>query len=150
MKNLISFQTTLMFLLVGSIASGQVAEKTVVKSLNLQGNNIVTFDLDGDVEVKEWDKSIMRIQMTISVDNINEATLKALITAGRYNLKSKQQDEDLLVFSPGLEKQVKIRGHELTENVSYEVYAPSDVLIRLANQASSNVHTSKDKKTTDL
>ncbi len=150
MKNLISFQTTLMFLLVGSIASGQVAEKTVVKSLNLQGNNIVTFDLDGDIEVKEWDKSIMRIQMTISVDNINEATLKALITAGRYNLKSKQQDEDLLVFSPGLEKQVKIRGHELTEKVIYEVYAPSDVLIRLSNQASSNANTSKDKIPTDL
>jgi len=52
--------TLFLFLLVSTTMFGQSkTEKTLVKSFNLKGNNTVTLDLDGDIEVQEWKGEIM-------------------------------------------------------------------------------------------
>ena len=131
---------TLTFLLCAtSLTLAQQAEKTLVKSFNLQGNQVVVMDLEGPVELKTWNNDIMRVQMTIQLENGTEAMLKSLVKAGRYNLHSTVIDEGFKVFSPGMHREVTVRGQALQESISYLVYAPERVLVKMANEASTQV-----------
>ena len=130
MKNLKTLVPILVLSLVTFSISAQTAEKTLVKSFNLQGNNIVQLDLAGDIEVKEWDNPIMRVQISVSIENSNSTILKALVKAGRYNLSSVEENGEYRVYAPGVDREVKIKGQKLTENLSYIVFAPKDVLVK--------------------
>ena len=132
---------TFLFLSVFTMnfANAQSAEKILVKSFNLEGMNVVTFDVPGEVEVQQWNNPIMRVEMTIAIENVREATLKSLIKAGRYNLQSDAGDEEYAVSAPGMNRTVKISGQELRENLSYIVYAPEDVMIKLADSSSASI-----------
>ena len=142
MKNFKIFIPILSLLLVTFSTSAQTAQKTLVKSFNLKGNNVVQIDLAGDVEVKEWDNPIMRIQISVDIENANSTILKALVKAGRYNLTSKEENDEYVVFAPGVEREVKIKGKTLSENLSYVVFAPKNVLVktRLDSATSAVVH----------
>lgn len=130
---------TLFFLLIATTFTfAQDTEKTLVKSFNLQGNQVVVLDLEGTVVVKTWSNDIMRVQMTISQKNTSEAILKSLIKAGRYNLKSSVEENGLMVSAPGLQREVMIRGKLLEDTISYIVFAPENVLVKQANEASTS------------
>jgi hypothetical protein len=125
-----------------TISYGQQAEKTFVKSFNLKGAQVVLLDLDGKIEVKEWsNNNLMRVQINVGLENGTEAMLKSLVQAGRYNLNSNDETGEYKVFAPGLARQVKFRGQELLENISYTVFAPENVTIRLNEEASTAVET---------
>ncbi len=112
-------------------ANAQSIEKTLVKSFNLKGNNLVLVDVDADVTINEWSQDQMRVIMRISLDNGSEMMLKSLVKVGRYNLESSLEPAGLKIFVPGLEKQVKLRsGNELMEQISFEIYAPSNVTVK--------------------
>jgi len=113
-------------------------EKTLVKSFNLKGNNTVTLNLEGDIEVKERAGEIMRIQMLIGIAG-SDAMLKSLITAGRYNLELEDSENGLTVSSPGLARKITVRGESLRENVSYVVYVPEDVTVSYGGEAASDL-----------
>ena len=134
---------SLTVLLLSSISAsllfGQGAEKTLVKSFNLNGDKAVLLDLDGDVDVQEWSGELLRIQINLSLSDGSPAMLKSLIVAGRYNLASTNKDGELVVSAPGLKKDVKIRGKELAENITYTVFAPSDVMVKIADESSTNL-----------
>lgn len=130
MKNLKTIIPVLALLFVTFSMSAQTAEKTLVKSFNLKGNNIVQLDLAGDIEVKEWDNPIMRVQIGVSIENSNSTILKALVKAGRYNLSSAEENGEYRIFAPGVDREVKIKGKALTENLTYIVFAPKDVLVK--------------------
>ncbi len=130
MKNLKTLVSILALLLVTFSITAQSAEKTLVKSFNLQGNDVVLLDLEGDIEVKEWDNPIMRVQISVSIENSNSTILKALVKAGRYNLTSEAENGVYRVFARGVDREVKIKGTALTENLSYTVFAPKDVLVK--------------------
>lgn len=80
----------------------------------------------------------MRVHVTIGIETGSDAMLKSLVTAGRYNLKSTETIEGVKIDSPGLARTITVRGVELKENISYVVYKPEDVTLRLKNEASSN------------
>lgn len=122
----------LLFPLLLSIvpSNAQRAEKTLVKSFNLNGQNAVLIDLDGTVTVNTWNEPQMRIQMTITLQNGSEPMLKSLVTSGRYNLNSKEVKGAFSIVAPGLERQIKLaNGQLLGEQVTYSVFAPKDVSI---------------------
>ena len=121
------------------------AEKTLVKSFNLKGSDVVTLDLDGAIEVKEWNNEIMRIQMTISVENGSSSMLKSLIQVGRYNLMSVVENGDLKIFAPAMKKEIKARGRVLKENIVYTVFTPENVTVKLAGEASTNADPTSSK-----
>lgn len=123
---------------VAAPSISQDTEKTLVKSFNLHGNQIVQVDLEGPVEVRQWKSDIIRVQMSITANQINESTLKSLIRVGRYNLKSKVEADEFVLFSPNLEKEVKIGGKVIKEEVSYIISVPEDVLVKLAGEASTS------------
>lgn len=124
--------------------TAQNIEKTLIKSFNLEGNDFVEMNVDGQVEVKEWSNSLMRVHVTIGIETGSDAMLKSLVTAGRYNLKANDTAEGLLIDSPGLARTITVRGVELKENITYVVYKPEDVTLRLTNEASSNNSDTKN------
>jgi len=124
--------------MVATSAFAQNAERTLVKSFNLKGKQVVVMEVDGNVEVKEWNGDIMRIQMSIELTNGSNSMLKSLIQARRYTLVAAVDGEEMKINMPSLEKQVKIRGRKLTEKISYTVFAPTDVQVKLANESSAS------------
>ncbi|MEK7254769.1 MAG: hypothetical protein AAB316_08495, partial [Bacteroidota bacterium] len=99
----------------------------------------ILLDLDGAVEVKEWNQDQVRIQMTITLQNGSEIMLKSLVQAGRYNVESSEKDGELKIYVPGLAKHVRMRnGEDLLETVSFQVFAPANVSLKLGDSASSS------------
>jgi len=141
MKTTKIFITILLATMVASTAFAQNAEKILVKSFNLKGKQIVLMDVDGDVEVKEWNGDIMRIQMSIELTNGTNSMLKSLVQARRYNLMGNVKGDELVINMPSLAKQVKIRGKELHEKISYTVFAPADVQVKLTNDSTVSKNT---------
>ena len=117
----------------------QQAEKILVKSFNLHGSQIVFLNLDGPVEVQTWNSDLMRIQMTVAIENGSEAMIKSLLTAGRYNLSASEDESNYQINAPGLQRELMLRGNPLVEKITYQVFAPKDVLIKLKNEASSQL-----------
>ncbi len=142
MKMIKSILTVFTILTVTTFATAQSVEKTFVKSFNLQGNNIVILDLNGDVEVKEWDNKLVRVQMTVSLESSSTNILKALLQAGRYNLKSNDTEDGYVINMPGMQKEIK--GRKLGEKVKYLIYAPSDVLVKMQDSASTSTDSAAE------
>jgi len=57
--------------------------------------------------------------------------LNELANVGRYNLVSKPTDDMLVITAPNLQKQVRIKGEVLREELSYVVYVPEGIKIKL-------------------
>ncbi len=133
MKTRMSF-LLLPLLLTVAPSQAQHAEKTLVKSFNLNGQTAIFLDLDGVVNVTTWNEPQMRIQMTITLQNGSETMLKSLVTAGRYNLNTKEENGAFSIIAPGLERQIKLGGGQLLgEQITYEVFAPKEVSISTRN-----------------
>lgn len=135
-KALSTFCLVLFFAITSTF--GQSAERTLVKSFNLQGQDQVTLNLDGPVEVQEWAQKTVRVQMIINLHNRPDSFLKGMITAGRYNLLSDLDDNGLVINQPGLQKTVRLKSGELKESLSFIVYSPENVHVTINNAASSD------------
>ncbi len=143
MKTRMSF-LLLPLLLTVAPSKAQHAEKTLVKSFNLSGLSAIFLDLAGDVKITTWKEPQMRIQMTITLQNGSETMLKSLVTAGRYNLNTKDENGVNSIVAPGLERQIKLgNGQLLGEQISFEVFAPENISITTRNVESIglNEHT---------
>jgi hypothetical protein len=108
-------------------------EKTLVKSFNLNGKTMIKVDLPNVVEVKTWNDPIARIEMNIAVENIGEPMLKSLIVAGRYNISTTYDANQMLLSSPAMQRTVKVNGQEIKETVRYTLFVPSDVAVTQGN-----------------
>lgn len=144
MKVLKTLNTVLLTLLITSLTFGQGAEKTLVKSFNLKGDKALLLDLTGDVDVQEWSGELVRIQINLSLEKGTAAMLKSLIIAGRYNLKGENKNGELIVSAPGMLKEVKLRGKKLMEDISYTIFTPSDVMVRIADESSTNLESEEE------
>ena len=117
-------------ILVFGLQAQQPVNKTLAKSFNLQGNDVLVLKLKGDIEVKEWNSPAIRVEMLIGLENGSEMLLKSLIKAGRYNLVAEESEDSFVVAMPGLEREVAVKGLALVDKVSYIVSVPADVIIR--------------------
>ena len=149
MKSIKAFLTIFTLIFAITIATSQ-SEKTLVKSFNLKGMQVVELDLDGDVEVIEWKNTIIRIQLKIVLEKGNESMLKSLVRSGRYNLYSKISDDDFKIFAPETKKGIKIGDQDINENISYTVYAPKNVIVRMAGEASTDAVTTPQTESSSL
>ena len=149
MNSLKAFLTIFTLIFAITIATSQ-SEKTLVKSFNLKGMQVVVLDLDGEVEVREWDNTFMRVQLTIVIEKGNDSMLKNLVRSGRYNLYSKISEEDFKIFAPGTKKEMKVSGQDLNENITYLVYAPENVIVRMAGEASTDAESTPPTESSSL
>ena len=138
MKTQISILLMLPLLLFHNTATGQ-AERTFVKSFNLQSRQTVVLNLGDNVQTTTWDNDVMRIQMTVSLASTNDATLKALAESGRYMLKSDLDLQNLTVTTPNLHNAIKVNGIELRETLTFMVFVPKSVTVLKNSEANSKI-----------
>lgn len=129
MRKTLQFLVLFTCLLFAPTLHGQGAEKVLVKSFNLEGNNAIQLNLPGQVETREWDNNYLRIELRVSVAHITESLLRTLIESGRYNIYGKTEDGFYKVFIPGLSKQVKVGGKEIEESFIFTVLHPASSAI---------------------
>ena len=144
MKFLKKISVSFLFILMAVLLHAQQAEKTLVKSFNLKGKQVLVLDLDGDIEVRHWKNTILRVEMAIGIENGSNAMLKSLVTAGRYNLRSVVEDDMLRVYAPGMDRDVKIKGSKLNESITFTVNVPEDVIVKTGEEASSELPNERD------
>lgn len=144
MKNLRILVSILASLLLSTMSFAQLdAQKTLVKSFNLKGNDVVVLDIPGDIKVTEWDNDIMRIQIKVALSGGSKTMLKSLVRVGRYNLRSKTNEEGFYVYAPDLQKQIKLKSGELKEIISYEVFVPRNVIVKGTAEDTASATTAK-------
>jgi hypothetical protein len=125
-------QFTLVLLLATPLLlTAQSAEKTFSKSFNTESKSQVSFELPGAVDMKVWKNTYIRIEITVGLASGNTALLNELANVGRYNLVSKAEEDILVVNAPNLQKQVRIKGEALKETLSYVVYVPEGMKVKL-------------------
>lgn len=138
MKNLT--HSLFILLLAVQCASGQSSEKILVSTINMNQQNTLIFDPEGPVEVRKWSDSFVQVQATIFIENSNDAVLKSLVQAGRYQLKNRITADGLVVEVPSLSKQVSVGGVTLKERMSYVVFVPENITAKLAEPRLAEVH----------
>lgn len=129
MKTRYIYLMLLPLLILPNLSTGQ-AERTFVKSFNLQGHQTVNLNLGDNVQVIQWDSELMRIQMTVSTPSVNDGMLKSIAESGRYMLKNDVTVQSYVVTVPSIERSIKINGNEVKETISYVVYAPRNVTVQ--------------------
>ena len=102
-------------------------QKTFVKSFTMGGDNGVVLNLEGDIEVKEWAEPFVRVHSNVMLDNASSQVLKTFLIQGRYNLKKSTQDGSLKITSAPRSANIKYRGQNLEETVTYTVFVPQFV-----------------------
>jgi hypothetical protein len=120
---------TIPLLLLSIVSIGQ-AERTFVKSFNLQGRQTVILNLGDNVQVNQSDNELIRVLMTVSTPTISDAMLKSVAESGRYMLKNDMTaPSSLVVTVPGVQKTIKINGNDLKESITYTVFVPKNVTV---------------------
>lgn len=125
---------TISFVILLTLSSGltaQTAEKTFSKSFNTENKGTIKLDLPGAVDLKVWDNPTIRIGITISLASGNSSMLGELANVGRYNLVAKPDGEKLVISAPNMQKQIRIKGEELRETLTFVVFVPKDLKIEM-------------------
>lgn len=125
--------TSLILLALSLSVAAQSAEKTFSKAFNTDGKGTIRLDLPGTIDLKVWDSPSIRIGITVSIPNGNSAMLGELANVGRYNLVSKSEGDVLIISAPNMQKQIKIKGEELRETLTFAVFVPKDLKIEMPN-----------------
>jgi len=125
----------LTFLLAASLgASAQAtAAKTFTKSFNTENKGTIRLDLPGEVDLKIWNNPSIRIEVSVSLPSGNSAMLNELATVGRYNMMAKPVEDVLVIQTPNMQKQIRVKGEELREVLSFVVFMPKDLKVQLLN-----------------
>ena len=113
--------------------AAQSVEKTFSKSFNTESKGTITLDLPGAIDLKIWDNPSIRIGITVSIPSGNAAMLGELANVGRYNLVSKTEGDVLTIMAPNMQKQVRIKGEELRETLTFVIFVPKDLKIEMPN-----------------
>ncbi len=145
MKNLIAL---LCFVLISGFAMAQGgAQKAYVKTVNPQSSEVVKFEVNHPVGVQEWDEDNLRILVDVTINNANDQILNSLMEAGRYKVATEKVGDKFVVTIPGLEKEVKVRGEILDEEVAIVLFAPRYMKVETTQEG--NGTTVEIEKTID-
>lgn len=125
-----------LFILGTHFSFGQQVQKTLVKTLNPQGEQQIIFDLAGDIEVERWQNKTVQVQIEISYNNANVHILKYLISKGRYNVITEFKADGLVIKMPNASKDVKVNkeGDLLDEATSFKVFVPQNFTVSRADK----------------
>lgn len=127
------FNSFLILLTLTLPLAAQSVEKTFSKSFNTESKGTITLDLPGAIDLKIWDNPSIRIGITVSIPSGNTAMLGELANVGRYNLVSKTEGDVLTIMAPNMQKQIRIKGEELRETLTFVIFVPKDLKIVMPN-----------------
>lgn len=107
------------------------AAKTFNKSFNTESKSTIRLDLPGEVDLKVWNNPSIRIEISVSIPSGSPAMLNELANVGRYNLVSKPVEDVLVIQAPNMQKQIRVKGEELRETLSFIVFVPKDLKVQV-------------------
>lgn len=143
MKTLKNLSSTAMFvLLTASFGYGQDAYPAnneepaviaLVSSKNIHDASELIVELEGEIITDTWNKdTIVRIEMEIKATGVTREVVKHLMTKRRFVIGTQvQEDGSVLLFTPNLKYPVYINGVLLSEDISYRLLVPEDMLVRI-------------------
>ena len=134
MKTLKNLFLALFLILFSSFSfPGEPAVVTLVSSRNIKDASELVVDFDGEVITDTWSKnSQVRIEMEIKTNDMSREVVKYLVTKRRFVVKTLTQDDgSVLLFMPNLKLPVFINGRRLSEDISYRLLVPENVLVRI-------------------
>jgi hypothetical protein len=129
MKTTTLLLAMLFVLFIGTFATAQV-QKSLIKSFNLSGANVVVLDLKGQVELKTADNSALRLQTDIDLKNGNTNLFQIFLTKKRYDVQTNLKNNEFLLTAPDRDL-VRLGATELQETVTYIVYLPEGVTAKV-------------------
>jgi hypothetical protein len=126
--------------------------KTLVKSLAVETTTSYTSKvivmLPGKVDIKEWNKSFIRITTNIMVKNMSENIVKRLVIVGRYTLEVKEDKygKMMIIKMPNVVHYVAVQGVGLIETYTFEVNAPEGYKVVVKQDLNPNITNSMVKQ----
>jgi len=131
LKNLLL--SALVLLLSAFTVNNEPAVVTLISSKNINEASELVVDFDGEVVTNTWSKDkLVRVEMEIKVDDVSREVVKHLVTKRRFAIKKEvREDGSVLLFMPNLKLPVYINGRKLTEDISYRISVPENVLVRV-------------------
>lgn len=127
----IPFALILITSLAVSISAQTTAGKTFTKAFNTDGKSTLRLELPGTVDLKVWDNPSIKFEISVSLPTGNGPMLNELANIGRYNLAAKADGDALVITAPNLQKQLKVKGQEFKESLSFVVFVPKNLEIQL-------------------
>ena len=125
--------TTICLLAIFAIANAQQANKTLVKTLDINSVETLFVDLDGEIVTKTWDtEGFARVQIAITYENASTNIMRFLISKGRYNLSLTPDTVGaFMINQPNYKEDVQIdkEGSLLIEKLIYTFYVPKGVSV---------------------
>ena len=124
-----------------NILPNPTTEKTLVKTFNIKDNTFIILNFDGNIEVKEWAETTVRVHANVALVNGNVNMLKYLVSEGRYNLSLENINSGVQISSPGRNQDVVINksGDILNEKITYTVFVPRGVKVKVINNESEHI-----------
>lgn len=136
MTTRISFVLILSVALFTSLTNAQTtAGKTFSKTFNTEGRGTIVLDLHGSIDLRTWDNPTIRIEESVSLASGNAGMLAELVNVGRYDLSAKPEGDALTITTPNTQKQIRVKGEILKENMTFVVFVPKDLKIEMPNTA---------------
>ena len=129
------FSLAIMILMSATMTFAQ-SEKTLIKTLSVEGA-IAAIELPGEVTLKNWESDYIRITATVSTGNYNEDFLKKLVSAGRYDIVSVNENGQMIINMPKTSKKVTLSNVTLIENFKFEIYVPYGVEVKTNSSSSA-------------
>ena len=126
-----AFIITGIFLLLGIAVHAQ-SEKTLVRSLPQSISINTTLKASGDIDIQEWDKDYIRLLLTVK-SNTSTELLSRLITVGRYEVSTHEEDGIYHICFPKMAKPVMVKGIVIEEVLSFQLFVPYGTTIKQEN-----------------
>jgi hypothetical protein len=114
-------------------------EKILVKSIDLNGNQIIAVYLSGKTTFHEWDKDFIRVTTRIGLVNSSASILDRLVIAGRYDIISSEKEGEMQLTMPKILKPINHKGVILEEKFHYEIFIPKNTTYRIDFPASEGL-----------
>ena len=128
-----SFVTILVTLFVTFSFAQEPATVTLVSSKNIKDASELVVDLDGEIITETWNKdAIVRIVIEIKADDVTREVVKHLIAERRFVVRTLPlEDGATLIYMPNVKLPAYINGVPVSENISYRLLVPENVLVRI-------------------
>ena len=138
MKTLKNIFLSFLLILFSVFSFAQILVKepatvTLVSSKNIHEANELVVDLDGHIITEIWSRDdIVRIEMEIKANEVTRNVIKHLVRKNRFHVKmEKLEDGSVFLSMPKLEQEIYINGRRLSEDISYRLLVPENVIVKI-------------------
>ncbi len=121
------------FFILLSVSISAQSETVYTKEVGLEATTSTVINLPGTVNLKRWDSEHIKIVANVQI-NFDESILKRLMLVGRYKINTSMNSTTIVIDMPTVDRYVAIKGVELIDTFSFDVYAPEGYRVFVKNK----------------